>query len=253
MAAEMSGRGRDGFASALSLLTIVGRGAGAGPEAVGWFPVVGAALGGGLGVAWWAFGRVLPPLVAAGLVVAGDLVLTGMLHADGLIDAADGLLPHLERAQRLEIMAEPQVGAFGVTAAFGVFVVRFGALASIPHASVLADVLLIAAIWVASRSLMALSMIRLSYVRDTGMAAAFGASGSWAHPVVPVAGLVAALAALLVWRPIAGGAVLAAEIAAFGAVLLVSERRLGGYTGDVLGAAGVVGETIALVLASAKW
>jgi len=253
MTAEMTTRGRDGFTSALSLLTIVGRGAGAGPEAVGWFPVVGALLGAGLGVAWWGLDRLLPSLVAAGLVVAADLAITGMLHADGLIDAADGLLPHLDRARRLEVMAEPQVGAFGVTAAVAVLAVRFGALASIAHASLRSDVLLLAGIWAASRSLMALAMIRLTYVRDTGMATAFGARGSWSRPIVPVAGLLAALAAVLVWRPIAGGAVLATEIAAFGSVLLLSERRLGGYTGDVLGAAGVLGETVALVLASAKW
>jgi cobalamin synthase len=47
--------------------------------------------------------------------------------------------------------------------------------------------------------------------------------------------------------------VLAAELAGAGAVLYLAYRRLGGYTGDVLGAAGLLGETLALVLASAKW
>ncbi len=251
----MPARGR-GFASALSLLTIIGRGAGAGPEAVVWFPLVGALLGSGLGVVWWAFGRVLPALVSGGLVVAADLVITGMLHADGLVDSADGLLPHLDRARRLEVMADPRVGAFGVTAAVAALIVRVGAVTSIAHGSVLRDVLLLGGIWVASRSLMALAMIRLTYVRDGGLASAFGGRGgvgSWMQPAVLVLGLVAALVAVLVWRPIAGGAVLAAEIAGFGSVLLLSQRRLGGYTGDVLGAAGVVGETLALVVASAKW
>ena len=66
----MDERTHGGLASAVGLLTVVGGGRRAGAEAVGWFPVVGAALGTGLGAAWWAFGRVFPPLVAGGLVVA---------------------------------------------------------------------------------------------------------------------------------------------------------------------------------------
>src|ERR1700689_2176472 len=73
-----------GLGGALGLLTVVGGGREMQVGAVAWFPVVGAALGAGLGAAWWALGRVLPPLVAGGLVVAADLAVTGMLHADGL-------------------------------------------------------------------------------------------------------------------------------------------------------------------------
>jgi len=53
--------------------------------------------------------------LAAALVLVADLALTGMLHVDGLADAADGLLPHhRDTARRLEVMAAPNVGAFGV-------------------------------------------------------------------------------------------------------------------------------------------
>ena len=60
-----------------------------------WFPVVGALIGTVLGGVWWGAERRVAPPVAAGLVVAADLALTGMLHLDGLMDTADGLLPHL--------------------------------------------------------------------------------------------------------------------------------------------------------------
>jgi adenosylcobinamide-GDP ribazoletransferase len=233
----------------LSLLTVVGGGREMQVGAVAWFPVVGAALGAGLGAAWWALGRVLPPLVAGGLVVAADLAVTGMLHADGLIDAADGLLPHLDRARRLAVMAEPQVGAFGVAVALVVIGLRFAVLGSVTPASALKGVLLLGAIWTASRSVMALAISRLHYARDAGMATPLKGS----RPVVPLLGLVAAAAALVSWHALAAPAVLGAELVGAGLVLWLGHRRLGGYTGDVLGAAGLLGETLALVVASAKW
>lgn len=245
----MADRAEGGLGSALGLLTVIGGGRRAGAEAVGWFPVVGAALGAGLGAAWWAFGRVFPPLVAAGLVVAADLALTGMLHIDGLVDSADGLLPHLDRDRRLAVMAEPQVGAFGAAAAVIVVVLRFAALSSIVPPSILKGVLLIGGIWIASRSIMALALVHLPYARKSGMAAAFRGSRS----VAPVLGLAVSFVALVAWHPVAAPAVLGSELAGAGAVLLLAVRRIGGHTGDVLGAAGLLGETLALVVASAKW
>jgi cobalamin 5'-phosphate synthase/cobalamin synthase len=209
---------------------------------------VGAALGAGLGAVWWAFGRVFPPLVAGGLVVAADLAVTGMLHIDGLLDTADGLLPHLDRERRLAVMAEPQVGAFGVAAAVTVLLLRFAALSSAVPASVVKGVLLVGGIWLASRSIMALALVHLPYARESGMAKAFRGSRS----VAPALGLAASVAALVAWHPVAAPAVFGAEIAGAGAVLLLAVRRLGGQTGDVLGAAGLLGETLALLLASAK-
>src|SRR3546814_5488008 len=80
---------------------------------------------------WWGAQELGSPAVAAGLVLAADLVLTGMLHMDGLVDSADGLLPQVPRAKRLAIMAEPTVGAYGVVVAVVVVLLRFAALASL--------------------------------------------------------------------------------------------------------------------------
>jgi cobalamin synthase len=238
-----------GLGSALGLLTVIGGGRQVGAEAVGWFPVVGGALGAGLGAAWWACGRAFPPLVAGGIIVAADLALTGMLHVDGLVDTADGMLPHLDRARRLAVMAEPQVGAFGVAAAVVVLVLRFAALSSVVPASLVKGVLLLGGIWLASRSIMALALIHLSYARESGMATAFRGSRS----VAPALGLAVSVVALVIWHPVAAPAVFGGELVGAGGVLFLADRRLGGQTGDVLGAAGLLGETLALLLASAKW
>jgi len=58
---------------------------------------------------------------------------------------------------------------------------------------------------------------------------------------------------VLVWRPLGGGVAVIAGIVAGALVLWCAIRRLGGYTGDVLGACGVVFETVALVVAAARW
>src|SRR3546814_6670414 len=108
-------------------------GGAAGPDrrTLGWFPVVGALSGATLGGLWWGAQELWSPAVAAGLVLAADLVLTGMLHMDGLVDSADGLLPQVPRAKRLAIMAEPTVGAYGVVVAVVIVLLRFAALASL--------------------------------------------------------------------------------------------------------------------------
>src|SRR3546814_2492847 len=140
-------------------------GGAAGPDrrTLGWLPVVGALSGATLGGLWWGAQELWSPAVAAGLVLAADLVLTGMLHMDGLVDSADGLLPQVPRAKRLAIMAEPTVGAYGVVVAVVVVLLRFAALASLD-----ADVLLLAGPWCGSRTVMAVAARAVPYARSGG-------------------------------------------------------------------------------------
>ena len=232
---------------ALAFLTPLPVGTAEPPDrrALAWFPVVGALIGTVLGGVWWGAERLWPVAVAAGLVVAADLVLTGMLHFDGLMDSADGLLPHLTRERRLVVMRQPDVGAFGVAIAVVVIGLRFAALASMQP-----SVLLLAGIWCASRTTMAVMSGALPYVRDHGLASPV--IGSAWRPI-GLYGLIASVSL----GAFAGGrlqetAVASAFAGAF-VVALLARRRIGGFTGDVLGAAGVIGETVALVVATANW
>lgn len=241
---------------AISFLTVVGRGRRPGPHAVPWFGPVGLALGLALGGLWWAARRAWPAGVAGALVVAADLALTGMLHFDGLVDSADGLLPHLDRPARLEVMRAPDVGAFGVAAGGGVLLLRWAALAALRPAP-----LLLGGLWCASRAGMGLVMGALPYARGPeGLAAGFlGTAEAPAHPAhraARLAGLVAVLAGAALagaWRLPAGPVAVGAGLLGAAGVAALGRRRLGGYTGDVLGAAGVVAETVGLVVAAARW
>ena len=217
------------------------------PSALYWFPVVGALLGLVLGALWWCAARIFPISVAALLVVLADLGLTGLLHMDGLADSADGLLPHLERSRRLAVMAEPDVGAFGTVAVAAVLLARWVALDAIEP-----SIWLLTAMWCASRTAMAAVIGRVAYARgDSGLATAFEGSALALVVVVPVLLATAALASA--WSVPAGPVAVGSTLIGFAAVVSLGQRRLGGYTGDVLGAAGVVGETVGLVVASAKW
>jgi adenosylcobinamide-GDP ribazoletransferase len=240
--------------AAVSFLTPFGGARRPGPRTLDWFPPVGAAIGLLLGGMWWVAGRAWPAGVAAALVVAADLAVTGMLHFDGLVDSADGLLPMLDRERRLAVMADPRAGAFGVATGGVVLLTRWVALASIRPA-----VLLLGGLWCLSRTAMAVVARTQSYARGEvsgGLASAFAAPPATApsRQVMPlVAGGAVALGLLLWWRPGPGAAAAGAAVLAVAAVVLFARRRIGGYTGDVLGACGVLAETVGLVVAAAKW
>jgi adenosylcobinamide-GDP ribazoletransferase len=230
--------------AALAFLTVVGRGQPTGPRAVPWFPVVGALVGAAVGSVWWGAHEWWPPGVAGALAVVSDLVLTGLLHLDGLADAADGLLPPMDKGARMAVMAKGDVGAFAVGVIGIVIPLRLACFASMePRVAV------VAALWCASRTIMAVGATALPPAHPGGMTALFRGASPGPPAVI---GVVLCLA-LAVPDPVRTLAGLAGVALAAGAVLLLSHRRLGGVTGDVLGAAGLVGETVGLVLASAKW
>jgi adenosylcobinamide-GDP ribazoletransferase len=176
-----------------------------------------------------------------------DLGLTGMLHLDGLADAADGLLPHLTTERRLAVMRDPTVGAFGVGVVVVVLLARWVVFATLHPAP-----LLVAALWCVSRTAMAGTIGHLPYARaETGLASAFmGSRLPWLFvgTVMVLAAVVAGL-----WSVPAGPVAVVGSLGAFGLIATFAMRRIGGFTGDVLGAAGMIGETVGLVVAAAKW
>jgi len=218
-----------------------------GVEAFAWFPVAGALLGLGVGALWWAANELLGRLAGAATAVVADLALTGALHFDGLVDSADGLLPHFQRERRLAVMAEPCIGAFGVAAGASVLLLRTAALWTLAGRDG-ARPLLLGALWSASRSQMAVAARALPYARPAGLATSFLGSGRslglGLAGTILAAGLAAADGARMLLA-------VAAAVTAGALVHALARRRLGGFTGDTLGASGVVAETVGLLVAVA--
>ena len=235
---------------ALSFLTVLGRAAEPNERTLSWFPLVGIAAGAVVGAAWWVAGRIWPAAVAAVVAVAVDAVLTGCLHLDGLADAADGLLPAVGRARRLEIMADPRVGAFGAVALVLVLSLRTTALAV-----TFARPLVIVGLWCGSRTMMGVVARTLPYAHaGGGTASAFvgGAHSAAARYGVAAYGMGLAFAFAALGAGGRGLVVMGAEVVAMVGVVWFAVRRIGGYTGDVLGAMGVIGETVGLLALAAR-
>jgi adenosylcobinamide-GDP ribazoletransferase len=230
---------------AFAFLTVFGHGQSPTPRALAGFPLVGLVVGAAVGGSWLLLDQAFPSLLAATLVVGADLVLTGALHLDGLADAADGLLPHATRARRLEIMRSPDIGAFGTATVVTVLLVRTAAFAGRPAA-----VLLVAGIWCVSRTIAAVTPAWLSYARDSGIASPFlhVRTARW-----PVLALFPAGAVGILGAGPAGGVAIAMTVIAGVCVLALAPVRIGGFTGDVLGTAIIVSETVGIAVAAARW
>ena len=236
--------------SALAFLTPVGGARAPGASTLLWFPPVGALVGLGVGAVWVGGQHVLPVLAAAAVALLADALLTGGLHLDGLADTSDGILPAIPVQRRFDAMSDPRVGAFGAIAVAVIVVVRFAGFASTS-----ASVTVVAGLWCASRSAAAVVALTVPYARTQGLASAFVPAGRDLRraAVVAGAGMVLAVPLVLIARPAAGIAALAVELVVITAVTAFAARRIGGFTGDVLGASIVLGETAALLTLAATW
>jgi len=221
-------------------------------RSMGWYPLVGLALG---AAAWGVYAgllELLPGLVAAALVVIVLEAVTRGLHMDGLMDTADGILSGAPRERALEIMKDHNVGAMGVVAAVLLLILKVAALGALTRADAAAPLL---AGWCAARALPALDVYAWPYARAAGTGEAFTRERS-SGPVLMaglllVAGLVVAgLAGLAAGAAGSWYAGLVAAVVAMGVALLVQAavaKRLGGLTGDVYGMGIELAEAAALV------
>ncbi len=213
-------------------------------DAVRGFPIVGAVLGFGGGLVYaLAEGIGLPPAIGAMLAVFTLIVATGALHEDGLADTADGLGGR-DRERRLAIMHDSRIGTFGVLALIASISLRVLAISSYGWAWDVATVLI--ATGAMSRAAMVPVMYFLGPARDNGLGAVAGRPER--HRAIDAVGI-GAVFAFIGLGPLMGIAALAAAALVVAWAAWLAQRRLGGYTGDVLGAVQQVVE-IAMLLAA---
>lgn len=210
------------------------------------FPLAELAVALPAGALFWLAGSLgLPPLACALLALALATALTGALHEDGLADFADGC-GAADRARALEIMRNSRIGSYGVVALILSFGLRGSALAALAPGAGLAALVGAAAL---SRAGMAVGLCALPPARTDGLGRGAGRVSAGQAALAVALG-----AALLLWPAGLSGTWLLALLASALAQALIARsarRRLGGQTGDVLGAMQQVGETaILLVLAA---
>ncbi|WP_242678823.1 adenosylcobinamide-GDP ribazoletransferase [Rhodobacter calidifons] len=211
------------------------------------WPLVGAVLG-ALGAALAASAQWLgvTPGVTAALVLGLAAMLTGGLHEDGLSDSADGLYGGWTRERRLAIMKDSRVGSYGVLALVLVTLARWSALTALLVHGAYGPALIAAGAM--SRAPMALVMSLLPNARTEGLSHATGRPG----PATALTGLVLALAIAAV---LTGWSVVPMTFAALAVTLwlaLSALRRIGGQTGDILGATQQLAELACLTVLSVR-
>ncbi|MBA4175382.1 MAG: adenosylcobinamide-GDP ribazoletransferase [Leptothrix sp. (in: Bacteria)] len=223
------------------------------------FPAVGALLGAAVGLVLWAASLLWPPAIAAVLAVALGTWWTGAFHEDGLADTFDALGGNVRRERALVIMKDSRIGSYGAMALVLVTGARIAALAAVvavPQASPSQGLVhaVAACVWThaLARWVSVAVMAGMPYAGDEEHAKAkplargvpYGqtlAAGLWLMPLLVMSG-----------TTVDGGLpVLAITLLAAGLVALGLRRwlrrRLGGYTGDTLGAAEQLAETVILL------
>lgn len=197
-------------------------------RAVGWFPLVGLALGAILAGLDWGLGQIFPVGVSTVLVMAVWLLASGAIHFDGFLDSCDGLFGGKTSEHRLEIMRDHRVGAFAVAGGGLLLLLRFAALSALPDrtlALILAPTL--------GRWAISLAIVAFPYAREQGLGRAMKDHAGW--PQAALATVIAASVALTLGQWLG----LAALVTAFLTALLCArfiQSRIPGLTGDSYGA-----------------
>ena len=206
------------------------------------FPLVGVFLGVVLAsltaVLIWAD---IPVGIVAGLVLAGSVVMTGAMHEDGLADTADGLWGGWDKARRLEIMRDSHIGVYGVCAIALSLLIRWLALVVIVATGTYWTALIAAG--AISRASMVVVMGVLPHARANGLSKSVG------RPATATVLLAVAIAAgLALIYGFAWAFVIAAITAS--ACAMIARAKIGGQTGDILGATQQVTEIAVMIAIS---
>jgi adenosylcobinamide-GDP ribazoletransferase len=239
------------FLAALQFLTILPLPRGLTPDerALGgslpFFPVIGLGIGATIALIDWGLGFLFPVGVTSVFAVILLIAFSGGLHTDGLADTADGFFSSRPRERILEIMRDSRTGPMGVAAIVCVVALKIALVASVSGPS-RAWVLLLTP--VAGRSALLVQLALLRYARPEGLVGLFHLNRCRDHAFWALAFLVAA-------GGLAGGFPgLIAGVGSFLFALLFTvyiRRRIGGLTGDTLGASCELTELVPALIASA--
>ncbi|MCA0043049.1 adenosylcobinamide-GDP ribazoletransferase [Celeribacter litoreus] len=211
-------------------------------EATWAFPLAGLAVGLVAGAVatiagWFGLGASL----IAGFALSALVITTGAMHEDGLADCADGFWGGFEKLRRLEIMRDSRIGAYGVIALILGLLIRFTALSQLAHEDLIVTAMIAAALL--SRAPLPALMMLLPPARSDGLSVKTG------RPPCEAAALALIVAFALAWIVVGFVPAVIASAAIAGtafAAARIAMTKIGGQTGDVLGATQVLCEIAAL-------
>jgi len=208
-----------------------------------YFPLVGLVIGLLLALLYIIFRAFLPSAVVSVLLVAALAVITGAHHIDGLIDSLDALVAGKTRVQRLEIMADTRVGAFGITAACLLLLTKYVCLSAALSLSALLTFPLL------SRWAITGLVLLFPAAKESGSFFTLKSGAGWRG--FAGATVITLAAAILLNGLIIGPLIMAGLFVLLYCLGLLFKHLFGGLTGDCCGALIETGEVITLVLSIA--
>lgn len=199
-------------------------------RATGAFPLVGLVVGGVTLAVWAGLDLLLGPVVAAIGAVTVAVAVTGAFHEDGLADTFDGLWGGWDPERRIEIMRDSRVGTYGACALILSLLARVALLAQV---DLLVAARAIVLAHVVGRAAILLQIRWLPPVSDRGSGAQVADPvGATGLTIATLTTLATCIVAVGVWTPL----ILAVALTGTAALRRAARRRIGGLTGDVLGA-----------------
>jgi adenosylcobinamide-GDP ribazoletransferase len=222
-----------------------------------YFPLVGLFIGVVAAAVLWAGHLLFTPAVAVLLSMAASVVLTGAFHEDGWADSCDALGGAVSRERALVIMKDSRIGSYGAVGLVLMLGLKAAATLALPLAWAMAAILFS---HTASRCAPVLLIRFLRYGGDLEHAKAKPLAQQISVAGLTVAALWVLLLAvcLVAWQPAWWPAVTVSLVAALTGVLWCArwfQKRLGGYTGDTLGASQQITEVLILLswVAALRW
>jgi adenosylcobinamide-GDP ribazoletransferase len=213
-------------------------------QSLTYFPLVGLILGAILLGLNYGLILVLPSSVVNILLITALVIMTGAHHLDGFIDTCDGVIAGKSKRERLTIMSDSKVGAFGIVGAILLLLLKYVSLSS---ARILPALLLMPTL---SRWTIVSIIFTFPYAKRSGMGLAFKHEANWQRlTIATIIALIVTISLLKCW----GLALMAALfLIAFG-IASYFRSRLGGLTGDNYGAINELSEVVVLLLIIIIW
>ena len=194
------------------------------------FPIIGAIIGGLAGfVLMVANALMLPTSLSAALALLTLIALTGAMHEDGLADCADGFWGGHTHERRLEIMKDSSIGAYGAVILIVFLLAEWSAIETLAHSN---SVLTLAGVGSISRLPMIIALRVIPNARETGLAANVGIPQLCSIQIA--CGLTVLISFLCLG--IFGLMITIIGILFALPVFFIAKAKIGGQTGDVLGA-----------------
>ena len=212
-----------------------------------WFAVVGVIVGSIAAFAWWIGYLYWSPLIAAVFAVTASVLTTGAFHEDGLADSADGLGGAFDIEKKLVIMRDSRIGTYGSVALILTIVAKTGAIALLPPETAIS-------VFIGAHMLGRWSSVPLIkynvYVREQGTGKPFAS-------MVTTRSVIASSTFALFCSVVCFKSATLFVIPVILVFLYLAQwyvrRKLGGITGDILGAINSLTELLVYLIMSSSF